>query len=162
MTGPVVGVRPAVGDDLAFLCDAYRLAVALRIEQRGGELDWLLRGRVEPLEASFRDDISSVDCDVTIGLFEQVPVGYCVLRRVEAPEDRVIASVAGIWVHQHARGLGVGAALLQHAKTTAVAWGAEGIDSRALPGDRVTKNFFESFGLVARTIEVYAPLADQP
>jgi hypothetical protein len=40
-----------------------------------------------------------------------------------------------------------------------VAWctaqGCFGVDSLALPGDRHTKNFFESFGLVARAIVVH-------
>ena len=43
-----------------------------------------------------------------------------------------------------------------------VAWcrdrGCVGVDSLALPGDRATKNFFESFGLVARAIVVHRPL----
>ena len=33
-----------------------------------------------------------------------------------------------------------------------------GIDSFALPGDRETKNFFESQGMVARLIQVYRPI----
>ena len=36
--------------------------------------------------------------------------------------------------------------------------GCFGLDSLALPGDRATKNFFESFGLVARAIVVHKPL----
>jgi hypothetical protein len=36
--------------------------------------------------------------------------------------------------------------------------GCMGVDSLALPGDRHTKNFFESFGLVARAIVVHRPL----
>ena len=44
----------------------------------------------------------------------------------------------------------------------AMAWcrekGCLGIDSVALPGDRATKNFFESFGLVARALRVHRPL----
>jgi hypothetical protein len=43
-----------------------------------------------------------------------------------------------------------------------VAWcgiaGCFGVDSLALPGDRHTKNFFESFGLVARAIVVHRKL----
>jgi hypothetical protein len=45
-----------------------------------------------------------------------------------------------------------------------VAWaeaaGCVGIDSLALPGNRETKNFFETFGLVARAIVVHRPLGD--
>ena len=36
--------------------------------------------------------------------------------------------------------------------------GAVGIDSLALPGDRETKNFFETFGLKARAIVVHRSL----
>ena len=39
--------------------------------------------------------------------------------------------------------------------TGAAAQGCFGVDSLALPGDRHTKNFFESFGLVARAIVVH-------
>jgi len=33
-----------------------------------------------------------------------------------------------------------------------------GLDAVALPGDRDTKNFFETFGLVARAIQVHRSL----
>ena len=36
--------------------------------------------------------------------------------------------------------------------------GCIGIDGLALPGNRETKNFFETFGLVARAIVVHRPL----
>jgi hypothetical protein len=36
--------------------------------------------------------------------------------------------------------------------------GCSGVDSLALPGDRATKNFFESFGLVARALIVHKDL----
>ena len=39
------------------------------------------------------------------------------------------------------------------------AQGCFGVDSLALPGDRHTKNFFESFGLVARAIVVHRSLS---
>ena len=41
---------------------------------------------------------------------------------------------------------------------TAVKNASCGIDSFALPGDRETKNFFESQGMVARLINVYRSL----
>jgi hypothetical protein len=36
--------------------------------------------------------------------------------------------------------------------------GCFGVDALALPGNRETKNFFESFGLVARAIVVHRRL----
>ena len=41
----------------------------------------------------------------------------------------------------------------------ASAAGADGVDSIALPGDRVTKNFFERFGLTARALQVHRRLS---
>ena len=43
--------------------------------------------------------------------------------------------------------------------TGAPTQGCFGVDSLALPGDRHTKNFFESFGLVARAIIVHRSLS---
>ena len=40
----------------------------------------------------------------------------------------------------------------------ATAAGAIGVDALALPGDRATKNFFETFGLKARAIVVHLSL----
>ena len=40
--------------------------------------------------------------------------------------------------------------------------GCIGIDSRALPGDRETKNFFESFGLKARLLTVHRSFDGDP
>jgi GNAT superfamily N-acetyltransferase len=63
-----------------------------------------------------------------------------------------------VYVDPGARALGVGEVLM----ADLVAWcrdqGCFGVDSLALPGDRATKNFFESFGLVARAIVVHRPL----
>ena len=69
--------------------------------------------------------------------------------------EEAILMVSDLWVHPKARGIGLGSALMQDALEIASSSGCVGIDARALPGDRATKNFFESFGLVARTIEVH-------
>jgi hypothetical protein len=54
--------------------------------------------------------------------------------------------------------VGVGEAVMDHLVAWCRAQGCFGVDSLALPGDRQTKNFFESFGLVARAIVVHRPL----
>jgi hypothetical protein len=41
---------------------------------------------------------------------------------------------------------------------SAAAAGAVGIEATALPGDRATKNFFETHGLVARALTVHRRL----
>ena len=57
-----------------------------------------------------------------------------------------------------ARGVGVGYELMRACVEIARRAGCVGIDARALPGDRETKNFFESFGLVARSLVVHSAL----
>ena len=52
----------------------------------------------------------------------------------------------------------MGEAMLDLCLEWATSGGCIGLDSLALPGDRQTKNFFESFGLVARAIIVHRRL----
>ena len=51
--------------------------------------------------------------------------------------------------------MGVGEILIETLKADAMERGAVAIQSTALPGDRATKNFFESQGMVARAIIVH-------
>ena len=157
-TPVIVGVRPAGEDDLPTLADAHRLGHASVVDARGGALDILLRGRAEPIEDSFRNDLAAADVSITVGTANSLVVGYCVRERVSLRNGTSIMEISDLWVHPEARGIGVGSMLLQHALDDATTHGCTGIDARALPGDRATKNFFESFGLVARTIEVHRSL----
>ena len=56
--------------------------------------------------------------------------------------------------------VGVGEALIE----AIISWCTErncvGIDSMALPGNRATKNFFETFGFKARLLTVHKPLTE--
>ena len=151
-------VRPASSDDLSFLATAHRAGHAAMADQRGGALDIALRGRSEPIEDSFAAALSEDRTQVLVGEVDSVPVGYLAVSVEPLRTGEDIARVSDLWVHPEARGVGVGAALMRSAVTFAEAHGSSGIDARALPGDRVTKNFFESFGLVARAIEVHKAL----
>ena len=163
-TGPgpthlAVTVRPATSDDVGFLSDAHRAGLHAIAEVRGGELDSLLRGRPEPIGATFEAELDDPDFIVEIGCLDGVPVGYLVLeRRLLRDHQRTLAVIRDLWVHPEIRGVGVGSELMTQAYGHGREWEAIGLDSRALPGDRFTKNFFESFGLVVRTIEVFGAL----
>ena len=61
-------------------------------------------------------------------------------------------TVLCVVVHRDARGLGIGAALVDEIRRSARAGGHDRIDALALPGDRETKNLFERAGLTARLI----------
>lgn len=159
MTEPVrLAVRPAGATDLAALAAAHRLAQGAVTDERGGPLDNLLRGRAEPIEDTFASDIAGDQVSVWVGTGDDEFLGYCVMRIQNLRDGERLAEVTDLWVHPEARGIGVGYALMREATDLAIAEGCMGIDARALPGDRSTKNFFESFGLVARAIEVHKSL----
>lgn len=80
-------------------------------------------------------------------------LGFLALGRVE---DTAI--IDAIYVAPPCREIGVGAALLGRALKWARDAGCARIDAVALPGDRATKNFFETHGLTARAIIVQREL----
>lgn len=151
-------VRDAGHDDLAFLAAAHRSGHAAMEDKRGGMLDIALRGRSEPIEESFQAALDDDGTQVLVGEVNGVAVGYLAISVDSLRTNAKIGRVSDLWVHPEARGVGIGAALMRSAVDFATANGCSGIDARALPGDRVTKNFFESFGLVARNIEVHKAL----
>lgn len=155
---PAVGARIAGVDDLDLLEEMYRAAAVAIAPQRGGPLDLLLEGRDEPVRDSFDIDLARSETLVTVGTIDDEPVGYGVVRAEVLPDDTRLARVSDLFVLEPARGVGVGEALLQAMIDFGADRDCQGIDARALPGDRVTKNFFESFGLVARSIAVYKSL----
>jgi GNAT superfamily N-acetyltransferase len=63
--------------------------------------------------------------------------------------------VEAIYVEPQARAVGVGEALMD----TALDWfrrrGCAGVDAVALPGARLTKNFFEEFGFTSRLLVMH-------
>lgn len=153
-----LAIRAAAAADLPALAEAHRLAQEAVEGERGGPLDTLLRGRAEPIDETFARDIAADNVSVWVGTGDGAFLGYCVLHVNELRNGDRLAEVTDLWVHPEARGIGVGYALMREATDLAIAEKCMGIDARALPGDRSTKNFFESFGLVARVIEVHKSL----
>ena len=72
-----------------------------------------------------------------------------------------MVDIAELWVTPEARGVSLGEKLIVAATQWANSHDATGLSGRALPGDRATKNYFETYGLVARSIEVYKSIAEQ-
>lgn len=92
------------------------------------------------------------------GLFGDAVVAYGVLEFSNTNDDHVVAFIKEIFVMKDARSVGVGESVINLMTEEAIRRGAVGIDSFALPGDRETKNFFETQGMVARLIHVYRSL----
>ena len=92
------------------------------------------------------------------GLFGDAVVAYGILEFLNTNDNQIIASIKEIFVLKDARSVGVGESVIASMTNEAIEQNAVGIDSFALPGDRETKNFFETQGMVARLIHVYRSL----
>lgn len=145
--------RPATAADVAELARLASIGRDLIRDARGGAL-WLARqAPPEPLETTFAQAIAADDRDVQVGCIDDVPLGF-IHSRVDDREPR-IAVVEELFVLPEARGVALGEHMMNATVDWAAASGCVGVDGYALPGDRATKNFFETFGLVARGIVVH-------
>lgn len=159
---PEVTARRAVPDDAHTL---RSLATAANREtaaiERGGAA-WAAsearRGTPEGLSdlAGAADGVDPGRL-VLLGCIDGVPVGYLAARTDATPAGPV-ARVTDLWVEEAARGVGVGAAMIDALLTWADREGCFGVDAWALPGERETKNFFEAAGFTARLLVVHRRL----
>jgi GNAT superfamily N-acetyltransferase len=156
-TEPVEGVREADPSDLARLVELARGAIAELTPTKGGDVWSRREARQEPVDASIAAAIEAVDHLVLLGELDGAALGYAIAR-VDALDGAPLAVVEDLYVEPGARAVGLGEALMDEV----IAWcrdrGCAGVDSLVLPGNRETKNFFESFGLVARAIVVHKRL----
>ena len=149
--------RSAVPADLA---DVEALAVDARerlADQRGGA-QWL--SREAPALGYLAEAVDADDRLLLVGAIDDVVVGYALMVLEELGHGERLARIADLYVQPEARGVGVGECLITELDAAARGWGCTGLDSVALPGDRATKNFFETHGLVARAIIVHRRLTD--
>jgi len=96
--------------------------------------------------------------ELVVGTFSGVVFGYGFVRYEMLSDGTTIARLEHLLVDPEARGVGIGEAMMVLILEGASQRGCIGIDSSALPGDRATKNFFESFGLKARQLVVHRSL----
>ncbi len=158
-TAPRLRVRDATVTDLAELVRLDRMSREHLRPLKGGEMYLLHTARLDPPEASLSSDLDDDQCVVSVAeLDDEIVVGYAIARLRTLADSSCVADVAEIFVEAPARDIGVGHALMTQLVQWATDRGCVGIDARALPGDRSTKNFFESFGLVARAITVHRDL----
>lgn len=149
--------RAAVVADRPDLVRLARMARDEAREKRGGAL-FVADGLVgEPLDALVADE-ASPDTMVLVGTIDDVIVGYAVVHARDLRTGERLGVIAELYVHPEARGVSVGETMMDQIVAFATARGCIGLDAFALPGDRHTKNFFETFGLVARGIVVHRSL----
>lgn len=153
-----VAARPAGPADLEVVVALSRAATAELRPLRGGEIWSQWEARPEPIEpalAAFLDDDTAA---LLVGTIDGVVVGYAAVAEHRLHDERLVGHLTDLYVMPDARGVGVGEAMMGHVTGWCGDHGCVGIDSIALPGDRATKNFFETFGLVARALRVHRSL----
>ena len=152
--------RPAGPADRELVAALARDARSDARAKRGGVLLVDEGLRQEPLETTLVT--GSPDELVILGTIDDVAVGYALVQVRDLPSGERLGVVEELYVDPEGRGVSVGEAMMDDLVAFCRAAGAVGIDAVALPGDRATKNFFETFGLVARAIVVHRSLGDAP
>jgi ribosomal protein S18 acetylase RimI-like enzyme len=149
------GSRVAVPADLPRLAELADLAVAEQIDARGGAV-WASReARVLPADASLEDDLASPEALVLAGTIDEVIVGYLVARAERLRDGTMLGRLTDVFVEPEARDVGIGELLIETALKWCAARDCRGVDAVVLPGNRSTKNFFETMGFTARAITVH-------
>ena len=155
-----VAARTARTDDLDVLDDLATLAIEELTPNRGGAVWRRHLARPVPARESLAADIASPDTEVIVGTIDDEPVGYSVVRAETLADGSTLGVISDLFTLSGARGVAVGETMMDAVLTWCRGRGCFGVDSIALPGDRHTKNFFESFGLVARAIIVHRDLGE--
>jgi ribosomal protein S18 acetylase RimI-like enzyme len=154
----IEAARHATSEDVDDIAKLARAAIAELRTQRGGELWSHREARAEPLEEALHAALVDDHHLVLVGTVDDSIVGYAVVRLEELRNDRPLAVIDDLYVEREARAVGVGEVLMDAITGWARQHGCLGIDAFTLPGNRETKNFFESHGLTARAILVHRDL----
>ena len=150
--------RPATAADVGRLAELAEQAIAELTPTKGGDI-WARReARRAPYDESFIADLADDDRLVLVGEIKGAVIGYAVVHVEPLRDDGSLGIINDIYVEPDARDVGVGECLMDAIVAWCSARGCVGIDGLALPGNRATKNFFETFGLVARAIVVHRRL----
>jgi ribosomal protein S18 acetylase RimI-like enzyme len=156
------GCRPATEDDLPRLAQLARLGIDELYPMKGGDVFVAREVRGEPLDETFKQDLADPDTRVLCGTIDDAVIGYAVVRTEPLRDGGRMGVVSDIFVEPEAREVGVGEAMLDDVVEWCRAADCVGIDASALPGNRQTKNFFETFGFTARMIVVHKWLRERP
>lgn len=154
-------MRPATEGDLARLAELVRAGIAELAPTRGGAV-WAAReARPEPVEESLRASLADDATRVVVGTIDDVPIGYAAVRVEVLHDGSRLGVIDDIFVEEGARAVGVGEAMMNDLVDWCVKQGCAGMDALALPGHRVTKNFFEESGFTARKLVMHHRLEGQ-
>ncbi|MGE3619478.1 MAG: N-acetyltransferase family protein [Acidimicrobiia bacterium] len=150
--------RPALPADRPRVVELAGAAISELAVNRGGALWSRREARAVPVDASIDEALVAADRHLVVGTIDGVVVGYGLVRVEVLRDGGRLGVLEDLYVEPDARGVGVGEAIMGIVLEWCGAQGCFGVDSLVLPGDRAAKNFFESFGLVARAIVVHRAL----
>lgn len=153
-----LAARRAGAADLHRLAELAADAVAEQADGRGGAI-WARReSRPVPATDSLQSALDDPDHVVLAGTIDEVVVGYAVAGVETLRDGSRLGRIEDIYVEAEGRAVGLGESLIDEI----IAWCGErdcvGIDAFVLPGNRETKNFFETFGFTARALVVHRRL----
>ena len=154
--------RLACGADVPRLAELARVGIGELEPTRGGAVWRAQDGRQEPIEASFEADLADEGARVLAGTIDGAVVGYAVARLERLADGSLLGVVEEIFVEPEARGIGLGEAMMDDLVAWCTAHDCIGMDAIALPGHRLTKNFFEESGFTARKLVMYHSLRPEP
>ena len=144
--------------DLERLSSLAEEAVAEQEEARGGAIWSVRESRPRPAAPSMAQALADPDKLVLAATLDDVVLGYAVASVEPLRDGGLLGKVDDLYVETEGRAVGLGEELINEI----VAWCATkecvGIDAFVLPGNRETKNFFETFGFVARALVVHRRL----
>ncbi len=147
--------RRATVDDVAAI-EAINDRQRIEVEpQRGGALFLRREAGAAPIGPQVDKALADEQALVVVGTYDDVVFGYGLVRYEELLDGSKLARLTDFVVDAEIRKSGIGEAMMNFCIEAAEGEGCIGIDSVALPGDRDTKNFFESFGLKARMLVVH-------
>ncbi len=155
------GVRPARREDADRCGDLCRAALDELQQARGGAL-FVRRETGLIAKALMRPGgldrlLADPKRHTLVGTVDDSVMGMA-MGRLDAVGETRLGVIDAFYVEAGARGVGVGAALLDGLVTWLGAAGCRGVDINALPGDRGTKNLLEASGFKARLITMHRPL----
>lgn len=148
-------VRVAELADLPRLAELAELAVAEQRDGRGGAVWSAFEARELPALQSLQEDLASPSAVILAGTIDDAVVGYLVARAEPLRDGTVLGRLTDVFVEPEARDVGVGEVLVERALEWCAERGCRGVDAVVLPGNRATKNFFETMGFTARAITVH-------
>ena len=158
---PTAAVRAATDADVGSIIAMADAAANTLRGQRGADV-MLAREAPVPTASTLADWIARSDATVLLGLLDDQPVGVASASVEVLVGGERLAVIPMLWVEEEARSVSVGEALLNALVDWARAQGCASIDAYALPGERVTKNFFEAAGFKARLLTVHHRLDAEP